>query len=277
MSPTATEKLRAGALAVALVLLLSSTSHGQQQSASAADGASSGSSSPADSDSAAASSKATKHATATPIDVKKSKLGEPGWNPKWDKIVEQALPPALLTKKVPRDVRRFCPRFYRMSDVNKRAFWAYFFQALAGAEAGLSPTSHVRHVGALIAQDPVTGRAVHSEGLLQLSYQDSVRYGCDFNWDADRKLKPGDPNRTILRPKNNLECGVKILTQQIISNHKPIFYKLSYWSTLRPGTASYRMFARQMVSPPRACGYPGRKHRVLDRIPFLDHLIARDH
>ena len=41
--------------------------------------------------------------------------------------------------QVPHDVRRLCPNFYQMSDVDKRAFWAYFFQALAGAEAGLSP------------------------------------------------------------------------------------------------------------------------------------------
>lgn len=222
--------------------------------------------------------KATKHATATPIDVKKAELGEePLWNPDWDLIIENALPPALLSNQVPRDVRRFCPRFYRMSDRDKRAFWAYFFQALAGAEAGLNPTSHVRHIGALIARDPVTHQPVHSEGLLQLSYQDSQRYGCNFDWNTDRNLPPGDPTRTILQPKNNLECGVKILIRQIIDNHKPIFWKLSYWSTLRPGTASYRVFARQMTSPPRACGYPSRKRRILDHVLFMRSLIARNH
>jgi hypothetical protein len=35
----------------------------------------------------------------------------------------------------PRGVRRFCPRFYEMGKADKRAFWAYFFQAFAGAEA----------------------------------------------------------------------------------------------------------------------------------------------
>lgn len=258
MPPAASGSLRVCALAASFALLLCSVAYGQQQSAPAAP------------------AKATKPATATPIDMKKSELGESVWNPQWDEIVEKALPASLLSHQVPSDVRRFCPRFYRMSDIDKLAFWAYFFQALAGAEAGLNPTSHVRHVGALIARDPVTHHPVHSEGLLQLSYQDSMRYGCSFDWDADRKLKAGDPARTILQPKNNLECGVKILTQQIIENHKPIFYKLSYWSTLRPGTESYRVFARQMVSPPSACGYPSRKRRILDPIPFLRNLIARD-
>jgi len=32
-----------------------------------------------------------------------------------------------------------------MNDPDKRAFWAYFFQALAGAEAGLNPRTRVRH------------------------------------------------------------------------------------------------------------------------------------
>jgi len=221
-----------------------------------------------------APAKETKPATATPIDIKKSELGGTLWNPDWDIIIENALPDSLLSDQVPHDVRRYCPRFYRMSDADKRAFWAYFFQALAGAEAGLNPTSHVRHVGALKSQDSVTHLPIHCEGLLQLTYEDSVRYGCNFDWQADRHLKPGDPDRTILQPKNNLECGVKILTQQIIANHKPLFWKSSYWSTLRPGTPSFRVFTRQMVSPPQACGYPGRARRILDRVLSFRRLVA---
>jgi hypothetical protein len=218
--------------------------------------------------------KETKPATATPIDIKKSELGGTLWNPDWDEIIEKALPDSLLSTQVPRDVRRYCPRFYRMSDTDKRAFWAYFFQALAGAEAGLNPTSHVRHIGALKPSDGVTHLPIHCEGLLQLTYEDSVRYGCNFDWDADRNLKPSDPARTILQPKNNLECGVKILTRQIIDNHEPLFWKLSYWSTLRPGTPSFSVFTRQMISPPPACGYPGRARRILDRVLSFRRLVA---
>lgn len=205
-----------------------------------------------------------KHAPATPIDKQKAVMGGSVWNPQWDLIVEDALPPSMLSHEVPRDVRRFCPRFYRMTNTQKRAFWAYFFQALAGAEAGLDPTSHVRHRHALVPMDHVTHRPLHCEGLLQLAYEDSQRYGCNFNWEADRKLPAGDPNRTILRPKNNLECGVTILVHQIIENHEPIFTRRSYWATLRPGTYSYHLFARQMVSPPEACGYPSRTKRIVD-------------
>jgi hypothetical protein len=32
-----------------------------------------------------------------------------------------------------------------MGEPDKRTFWAYFFQALAGAEAGLNPNTSIRH------------------------------------------------------------------------------------------------------------------------------------
>src|SRR5436309_819306 len=75
---------------------------------------------------------AMKPAPPTPIDVKRAELGGPMWDPAWDKIVELAIPPELLSAQIGRDVRHFCPHFAAMSEADKRAFWAYFFQALAG-------------------------------------------------------------------------------------------------------------------------------------------------
>lgn len=203
--------------------------------------------------------KAMKPAPATPIAVKKIELGEDSWDPAWDKIIEEAIPASMLSPQVPHDVRRFCPRFYTMGNADKRAFWAYFFQALAGAEAGLDPTTRVRHTEPQVAvKDEVTHRMVRSQGLLQLTYEDQRRYGCDFDWEADRKLTPDDPEKTILQPKNNLECGVKILTQQIIERHKPLFSRSGYWSTLRLGNPDHLMFTKQMTNPPSACGLHAR-------------------
>ena len=198
---------------------------------------------------------AMKPAPPTPIDTKREELGGPQWDQEWDKIVELALPPEMLSTAVPRDVRRFCPQFYAMSEVDKRAFWAYFFQALAGAEAGLKPTTRVRHTEPEVAvPDDVTKQIVRQEGLLQLAYEDQKRYGCDFDWEADKHLPAHDPARTILRPKNNLECGVKILDRQIIEQHKRLLSESGYWSTLRPGGESYRVFVKQMTNVPEACG-----------------------
>jgi hypothetical protein len=205
---------------------------------------------------------ATKPAPPTPIDEKKVELGGAPWNPQWDEIIEKALPQEMLSSQVPQDVRRFCPRFYQMDETDKRTFWAYFFQALAGAEAGLNPNASVHHTEQVVAErDEVTGIDIHSEGLLQLAYADKRRYGCNFDWQADRSLKAKDPAKTILQPKNNLECGVKILANQIITQHKLLLAKSAYWSTLQPGTPSYRVFIKQMTNPPLACG-------VADRSPI---------
>jgi hypothetical protein len=186
----------------------------------------------------------------TPIDVKKVELGGTPWNSQWDQIIEKALPPEMLSSQVPRGVRQFCPRFYEMGTADKRAFWAYFFQALAGAEAGLNPNTSIRH------SKPEGAIAMRSEGLLQLAYADQKRYGCDFNWQVDRALKANDPAKAILQPKNNLECGVKILVNQTIVQHKPLLSRSEYWSTLQPDGPSARVFAKQMTNPPAACGLP---------------------
>jgi hypothetical protein len=198
-----------------------------------------------------------KTAPATPIAEKKEELGQQSWDPQWDLIVEQALSPRMLSPAIARSVRSYCPRFARMSDPDRRAFWAYTFQALAGAEAGLQPTSDVRHTEPEVAvKDTVSKRTVHQEGLLQLTYMDADRYGCDFDWNRDKTLPEKDPSRTILNPGNNLLCGVKIMENQILTQRKPLLSSSSYWVTLRPAQPSYLVFAKQMKNVPAACRVP---------------------
>jgi hypothetical protein len=196
-----------------------------------------------------------KPAPATPIAEQKAVLGDDRtWDPEWDAFVEEALPPDLLSPKVARAVKPFCPRFNALSEPDKRAFWAYFFQALAGAEAGLVPTTSVRHTQPELAVvDRVTHRLVRQQGLLQLTYMDSLRYGCDFDWEKDKELDEHDPDKTILQPRNNLVCGVNILTYQLIDQQKPLLSSTSYWSTLQPGTVSVKVFLRQMKNVPAVC------------------------
>ena len=198
-----------------------------------------------------------KAAPPTPIAIKKDELGTASWDPAWDRTIEQALPPDLLSPRVARAVKPFCTQFKVMDEGDKRAFWAYFFQALAGAEAGLEPTTDVRHSEPEVAvKDTVTNRMVRSEGLLQLTYMDADRYGCDFDWAKDKVLAEKDPEKTILQPDNNLKCGVRILTNQLIDRHEALATASSYWSTLRPGTMGYRVFVKQMTNVPTACRAP---------------------
>lgn len=209
-----------------------------------------------------------KVAPATPIAEKKVELGQESWDPSWDLMVEQVLPADLLSSTPARGVKQFCPRFNAMSEVDKRSFWAYFFQALAGSEAGLEPTKNVRHTEAEVAvKDDVTNRPVRSQGLLQLTYMDADRYGCDFDWEKDKLLDEHDPAKTILQPKNNLTCGVKILQNQLVTQRKPLLSKSSYWSALRPGWPGYLVFTKQMANAPAACGRkPSRAEATATRL-----------
>lgn len=197
-----------------------------------------------------------KPAPPTPIAIKKVELGDGDpWNPAWDKLIEESLPADLLSNQRARAVRPLCPRFKTMTLANKRAFWAYFFQALAGAEAGLKPTADVKHNDAEVAViDRVTHHTVRQEGLLQLTYMDSLRYGCDFDWEKDKDLPVHDPAKTILQPENNLLCGIKILENQLVTRRKPLLTESSYWVTLRPRHMSFQIFLKQMTNVPAACG-----------------------
>jgi hypothetical protein len=154
-------------------------------------------------------------------------------------------------------VRSLCPRFKKLSEADRRVFWAYFFQALAGAEASLEPTADVRHTEPAVAVvDAVTHRVARQEGLLQLAYMDSKRYDCDFDWTKDKDLPEHDPSRTILQPENNLLCGIKILSNQIVTRRKPLLSDASYWVTLQPGRSSFKGFMKQMANEPAFCGVP---------------------
>jgi hypothetical protein len=215
-----------------------------------------------------------KPAPPTPIDVKRAEIGGPMWDPAWDKIVELAIPHQMLSADMGRHVRQFCPRFPAMAEADKRAFWAYFFQALAGAEGGLKVNSVARHSQPeMQVKDSVSGTVGRTHGLLQLTYEDQKRYGCDFDFDADRHLPVKDPDRTILRPRNNLECGIRILEQELFDQHKPLLSRNQYWSTLQPGTRSYRVFAKQMTNVPAACGLRTKAKNLPQRQEELAAII----
>lgn len=197
----------------------------------------------------------------TPLAEKKEELGSnTTWDPAWDAVVEKALPADLLSFQAARAVRIYCPRFAQQTEAEKRAFWAYTFQALAAAEAGLNPTSDVHHTDAAVNKiDPVTHRRSHQEGLLQLKYEDAQRYNCPFDFEHDRTLPEKSPDRTILQPDKNLACGIRIMQNQIITQRKPLVTRTSYWATLQPGTISYRVFAKQMANVPDSCGLHTRR------------------
>lgn len=146
--------------------------------------------------------------------------------------VVDTLGPALVAGSSDMDL--FCPNYGHLTRNEKLNFWVYLASAVAKFESNENPAD--RFLESTMGKDPVTGQPVWSEGLLQLSYQDELAYKfCVFNWAADSKLSPTDPNKTILQPKTNLLCGLQILNQQIERVGKIGTITDVYWSTLKPG------------------------------------------
>lgn len=168
-------------------------------------------------------------------------LGAVGWdNPKknsriWSAHVYQLILDKRLTLlRGAKDVATFCPKFENLTIEQRAYFWTAFVSAFAYYESLWDPTA--RMVETSMGTDPVTGRQIASEGLLQLSYQDGQNhaYCNEFDWNADRKLASKDPRRTILDPLKNLSCGVQILNRQIERHGKILIDRGAYWAVLKP-------------------------------------------
>jgi hypothetical protein len=130
------------------------------------------------------------------------------------------------------DIEIFCPRYRTASKAQKLNFWAQLIAAISRYESNWNPMMrfHEKAMGI----DPITQQPVYSEGLLQLSYQDTQwERRCEFNWDMDKNLRPDDPEKTILNPYRNIRCGLFILERQINKYHRIVIDSGVYWAVIR--------------------------------------------
>lgn len=150
-------------------------------------------------------------------------------NREWTKITLQAVEKHLSSLDKADDTEFFCSGYKEMQDDQKIWFWSELVSAMAFYESGWNPNVELSEIS--LGLDPVTNLVVTSQGLLQLSYGDTKwAKWCQFDWESD---KDGAENPTILRPKNNLECGIGILSNQINKWGKITLQKHAYWSVLK--------------------------------------------
>lgn len=146
--------------------------------------------------------------------------------------------PQMLADGAATDVTLFCPK-YNQLDTNQRLnFWGQLFAGMTKFESGWKPTSY--YVETTMGIDPITGRQVASEGLLQLSYQDGPNYGidaCNFDWNTDKAYSNSDSRKSIFDPFKNLRCGVKIMAKLLKKKQAISFSSGVYWAVLRQGGA----------------------------------------
>lgn len=130
------------------------------------------------------------------------------------------------------DITAFCPRYFNLTTDERINFWGMLISGIVKFESNFDPTNRMHET--TMGTDPITGKPVYSEGLMQLSYQDIRPYPfCEFDWDTDKKLQPNDPRKTILDPYKNLSCGVKILAQQIKNRNRITLTSGVYWSVIK--------------------------------------------
>jgi len=131
------------------------------------------------------------------------------------------------------DMEYFCSNYKALSNYQKINVWGQLFAVMAFYESSFNPS--IRHVEPMSEIDPVTKSPIVSEGLLQLGYSDILYHGCNFDWDADSQLDVNDPKKSIFNPYKNLNCGVKIMTNQIKKHGSIIIDRGAYWAVIKTG------------------------------------------
>lgn len=154
---------------------------------------------------------------------------------KWSAYVYQVVDEeAFVDLDKAKDVERFCPKYYSLSEKQKINFWGALFSGISKFESNYNPLSRMHET--TMGTDPVTKKPVYSEGLLQLSYQD-VNWApyCEFDWKKDQYLSSTDPKKTILDPYKNLRCGILIMANQVRRKGSIILSSGVYWAVLKTG------------------------------------------
>ncbi len=153
---------------------------------------------------------------------------------KWSEFVYMLLEKEIFVSyNKAKDASYFCARYPDLNRGQKIAFWAYLISTITYYESAYNPKSRMRE--GPLGRDAVTGKPVYSEGLLQLSYQDTKWYPyCKMDWNKDRHLDDKDDRKTIFDPYINLDCGMRIFAQQINRKNKIAINSGAYWAVIKP-------------------------------------------
>jgi hypothetical protein len=170
--------------------------------------------------------------TFEPLAWESKVTGSSSWSATVYKVI-QSEEPQMLGQNVADDVEVFCPKYRSLNDFQRLNFWGQLLAGMSKFESSWNPSSY--YVETTMGLDPITGRQVASEGLLQLSYQDEKSYNidCGFDWSLDQSFSNTDIRKTIFNPHYNLRCGIKILARQL-NRQKAISTTTGvYWAVLK--------------------------------------------
>jgi hypothetical protein len=186
-----------------------------------------------------------------------------GWDPAYDEHIRvEARKASALLQLSPERMTDFCPAWASLDQGQRAQFFADLLYAISLPESGRDRRSMYNETGIVDERthrqsiDPVTGRPILSEGLLQLSYADARHYppsndlACAFDFEHDRdafdadladaegkkSLRSQHPERSILDPYVQFSCALHILDELVRKRPSESFSAAAgrYWSTMRP-------------------------------------------
>lgn len=170
-----------------------------------------------------------------------------GWHEDYDALIISKVTPNMLNQPASR-MADFCRGWDKMSDTERKQFYADLLYAIAYPESGYKNLTVYREVKQGI--DKATGLEKTSEGMLQLSYSDALYYPCDFDAKKDledlkedlastkeKSFLSKNPERDTLNPIKNISCGVAIVDKLLKRDEykeKDFMWTLGrYWNTAR--------------------------------------------
>lgn len=172
-----------------------------------------------------------------------------GWPCAYDQAVRDSVSPTQVQFSASK-VGDMCPNWGTMTEDQRREFWVHLWWATAKFESGRDPRA--MYWEKTMGNDEVTGQLTISEGMLQLSYQDSPWAKCGFDYASDKAMHLDDLSRrpvgkqswfsvhdkTINQAERNLVCGNKIVTYYATKVSKFSNYSLfqmlsNYWAAIR--------------------------------------------
>ncbi|MCE3011180.1 MAG: hypothetical protein LW875_11280 [Proteobacteria bacterium] len=129
------------------------------------------------------------------------------------------------------DVLSFCPLYYSLNRKERIEFWGFLFSVISKYESNHNPAARTLEEN---RRDAISGGPLYSEGLLMLSYQDQqIVPECQFDHQTDQRLAVTDLRRSILQPKNNLECGVRIMARQLKKYDRIVIGNGAHWGVIQ--------------------------------------------
>lgn len=151
-------------------------------------------------------------------------------NAEWTAITVDAVESNFVKLDKARDMVEFCPNYPILTHEQKVYVWSELICDIAFFESSWNRYAELTELS--LGIDPETDLVFVSSGLLQLSYGNK-RWAkwCQFDYRGDKQK--GFVDSTIFNPKNNLECGIGILANQIDKKEKIVLGKDAYWSVIK--------------------------------------------